>query len=68
VWVSYNRPAEFGLPRVLMPRDYSRPDPAANDPFWQEIRTVRLNDGRMARNVILPLKNHHDHFHWAVQL
>jgi hypothetical protein len=36
----------------------------ATDPFWQAIKDVLLNDGRQARDVILPVGGHTTHFHW----
>lgn len=36
------------------------------DPFWDAIKDVTLDDGRLARNVIVPLENHATHFHWRI--
>jgi hypothetical protein len=38
----------------------------ASNAFWQAIRNVTLNDGRLARNVILPEPLHADHAHWRI--
>jgi hypothetical protein len=38
----------------------------ASNPFWQAIRNVTLNDGRLARNVIRPAPLHADHAHWRI--
>jgi hypothetical protein len=35
-----------------------------SDPFWQAIKDVVLNDGRLARAVIRPAAGHTTHFHW----
>jgi hypothetical protein len=32
--------------------------------FYQAIKDVTLNDGRLATNVIRPVTNHDTHFHW----
>jgi Penicillin-insensitive murein endopeptidase len=55
VFVEYNKPGGAVFP--------GRPTP---DPFWLAIRDVILNDGRRARDVILPLGGHDTHFHWRI--
>ena len=37
-----------------------------NTSFWNAIKDVELDDGRMAKDVILPLSNHDTHFHWII--
>jgi hypothetical protein len=37
---------------------------ADTNPFWNAIKNVTLNDGRLARNVIHPANKHKGHFHW----
>ncbi len=37
-----------------------------NTSFWNAIKDVELDDGRMAKDVILPLSNHDTHFHWTI--
>jgi hypothetical protein len=38
----------------------------ASNVFWQAIRNVTLDDGRRARDVILPEPGHADHCHWRI--
>ncbi len=38
----------------------------AGNSFYDEIKGKRLNDGRLATNVIRPWENHEDHFHWRM--
>ena len=37
-----------------------------DDPFWNTIKDVVLNDGRRAKDVITPLAGHDTHFHWRI--
>lgn len=34
--------------------------------FWNAIKNVTLNDGRMAKDVIKPINGHTTHFHWII--
>lgn len=38
----------------------------ATNPFWNAIKDVTLNDGRLARDVIVPIAGHDTHFHWVI--
>jgi hypothetical protein len=54
----------YGNRFVAMFVTYER---TAANPFWQAIRNVTLNDGRRARDVILPEPQHEDHVHWRIR-
>lgn len=63
------------LGRIIRPhgavplRDLLDPQktPATKYPYWDAIRSVRLKDGRRARDVIRNIVGHHVHFDWLIR-
>jgi hypothetical protein len=61
--ISLLNDATYGSRILVVFVDYSISD---NNLFWNAIKDVRLNDGRWARDVIVPDPDHYDHFHWGL--
>lgn len=61
--IAYLNDSSYGSQIEMVLVTFSR---SASDPFWNAIKDVVLDDGRLARDVIRSASNHDGHFHWLL--
>lgn len=61
--IAYLNDTAYGSQIAMVIVTFSR---TAEDPFWTAIQNVTLDDGRRARDVIVPAASHDTHFHWKL--